>query len=79
MTMSFSSITPSAVVFSCSCLFGPSLHVCRGQGVGTAVVKKLLATPAAAHTDVFLTTISRSIRFYQRAGFEEVDRRNIPR
>ncbi|KAL3152691.1 hypothetical protein ABBQ38_012285 [Trebouxia sp. C0009 RCD-2024] len=51
----------------------------RGQGVGTAIMKKLLALPAAAHTDVYLTTISRSIPFYQRAGFQEVDRQHIPR
>ncbi|KAL3156284.1 hypothetical protein ABBQ32_012556 [Trebouxia sp. C0010 RCD-2024] len=51
----------------------------RGQGVGTAIMKKLLATPAAAHTDVYLTTISRSMPFYQRAGFQEVDRQHIPR
>lgn len=51
----------------------------RGQGVGTAVMQHLLDTPAAAHTDVYLTTISRTMPFYHKAGFRELERRHTPR
>ena len=51
----------------------------RSQGVGTAVMRQLMDSPAAANLDVYLTTISRTIPFYQRAGFQKVDRRQIPR
>ncbi len=42
-------------------------------------MKHLLDTPAAAHTDVYLMTIGRTIPFYEKVGFEELDRRQIPR
>ena len=55
------------------------IFCCRGQGVGTAVMQSLLDTPAAAHTDVYLTTISRTMPFYHKAGFRELERRHTPR
>ncbi len=51
----------------------------RGQGVGSAVVKHLLETPAAMTTDVYLVTLGRSIPFYKKAGFTLVPIRQIPR
>lgn len=51
----------------------------RGQGVGSAVVKHLLETPAAMTTDVFLVTLRRSIPFYKKAGFTLVPVRQVPR
>ena len=52
---------------------------CRGQGVGSAVVKHLLETPAAMTTNVYLITLGRSIPFYKKAGFTLVPIRQIPR
>ena len=52
---------------------------CRGHGVGSAVVKHLLETPAAMTTDVYLVTLGRSIPFYKKAGFTLVPVRQIPR
>ncbi|DBA82923.1 hypothetical protein WJX77_002683 [Trebouxia sp. C0004] len=51
----------------------------RGQGVGSAVVKHLLETPAAMTTDVYLSTLGSSIPFYKKAGFTLVPIRQIPR
>ncbi len=52
---------------------------CRGQGMGSAVVKHLLETPAAITTDVYLVTLGRSIPFYKKAGFTVVPIKQIPR
>jgi hypothetical protein len=52
---------------------------CRGQGVGSAVVKHLLETPATITTDVYLVTLGRSIPFYKKAGFTVVPVKQIPR
>ncbi|DBA82241.1 hypothetical protein WJX79_004896 [Trebouxia sp. C0005] len=54
-------------------------NAARGQGVGSAVVKHLLETPAAMTTDVFLVTLRRSIPFYKKAGFTLVPVRQVPR
>lgn len=51
----------------------------RGQGIGSAVMEHLLDTSAASHTDVYLTTLKKTIPFYQKVGFQEVPRGQVPR
>ncbi|GAQ83434.1 hypothetical protein KFL_001480030 [Klebsormidium nitens] len=41
----------------------------RGQGIGTRLLQELLGR---IEGEVYLLTIGRAIKFYQRAGFEEV-------
>eukprot|EP00243_Klebsormidium_subtile_P005289 TRINITY_DN2097_c0_g1_i1.p2 TRINITY_DN2097_c0_g1~~TRINITY_DN2097_c0_g1_i1.p2 ORF type:complete len:135 (+),score=20.86 TRINITY_DN2097_c0_g1_i1:591-995(+) len=40
----------------------------RGRGIGTRLLQELLA---GVKGEVYLLTIGRAIKFYQRAGFEE--------
>lgn len=49
----------------------------RGRGVGTRLLRHLLAR-FEGQGPIYILTISRSIPFYQRAGFKEVTGERVP-
>lgn len=51
--------------------------LCRGKGVGAALIQALLSS--AGSQDVYLVTIGRRVSLYERAGFKEVPREEVPR
>ena len=75
-------LTPASCALStvCSDLSGETLVILyRGQGVGTAILKQLMASPAASQKDVYLTTLAGTTAFYQKAGFAVVPAKEVPR
>lgn len=59
--------------------YKPRAHqnaACRRQGVGRALLDRLLEQAAGA--DVLLTTITRRIGFYTGAGFRRLDLKEVP-
>ena len=51
----------------------------RGKGIGTQLVRKLLERAQSVSTDVYLTTLQRSIPFYAPHGFAEVPLQSAPK
>ena len=52
---------------------------CRGQGIGSQLVEQLLQRPEAQRRDILLTTLARTIPFYQPWGFRQIPWKEFPR
>ena len=57
---------------------GGPLH-CRSQGIGSQLVEQLLQSPEAQRCDILLTTLARTIPFYQPWGFRQIPWKEFPR
>ena len=62
---------------SADCMAGPLC--CRGQGIGSQLVEQLLQRPEAQRCDILLTTLARTIPFYQPWGFRQIPWKEFPR
>lgn len=52
---------------------------CRGQGIGSQLLQQLLQRPEAQRCDILLTTLARTIPFYQPWGFRQIPWKEFPR
>ena len=62
---------------STECMAGPLR--CRGLGIGTKLVEQLLQRPETQRCDILLTTLARTIPFYQPWGFRQIPLKEFPR